>query len=343
MVLCSKESLYITTRLRKEAMILILSQNFEMSTSQVMDWVECFGEKVCRVNETDFFDSVCFEASTNDGFKLKLRGKHNEINSEEIKSFWYRRGQIRLSHPKALLEVENTKLASWYKMEVQYVKNTIYDSLKHMRHLGCIYDNRINKNGVLLSAWKNGLNIPKTLITNNKKDLLEFRSKFRKSIITKGIKENFSELRDGSNYNHYTQIIDEKDLQSMPESFGYSLFQVYEEKKFELRIFYLDGRFYSMAIFSQSNERTKVDFRNYDKVKPNRTVPFSLPNEIEERLSSLMAELNLKSGSIDMIINKENEYIFLEVNPVGQFGQVSRPCNYYLEREIAKYLCDYGK
>ena len=27
-----------------------------------------------------------------------------------------------------------------------------------------------------------------------------------------------------------------------------------------------------------------------------------------------------------------------QVNPVGQFSMVSKPCNYYLEKEVAKYL-----
>ena len=30
--------------------------------------------------------------------------------------------------------------------------------------------------------------------------------------------------------------------------------------------------------------------------------------------------------------------VFLEVNPVGQFGMVSLPCNYQLEKRIAQYL-----
>jgi D-alanine-D-alanine ligase-like ATP-grasp enzyme len=51
-----------------------------------------------------------------------------------------------------------------------------------------------------------------------------------------------------------------------------------------------------------------------------------------------MALLKLNTGSIDLIVNTTGEYIFLEVNPVGQFGMVSSPCNYYLEREIARFL-----
>jgi glutathione synthase/RimK-type ligase-like ATP-grasp enzyme len=43
-------------------------------------------------------------------------------------------------------------------------------------------------------------------------------------------------------------------------------------------------------------------------------------------------------GSIDMIYSKQQEYIFLEVNPSGQFMGYSEACNYQLDRIIAEYL-----
>jgi hypothetical protein len=39
-----------------------------------------------------------------------------------------------------------------------------------------------------------------------------------------------------------------------------------------------------------------------------------------------------------MIVTPEKKYVFLEVNPIGQFNQVSIPCNYFLEKKIADYL-----
>jgi hypothetical protein len=39
-----------------------------------------------------------------------------------------------------------------------------------------------------------------------------------------------------------------------------------------------------------------------------------------------------------MIVTPEGEYVFLEVNPTGQFGWVSDNCNYYLEEKIANHL-----
>jgi len=93
-----------------------------------------------------------------------------------------------------------------------------------------------------------------------------------------------------------------------------------------------------MAIFSQNDEQTKTDFRVYNYDKPNRCVPFKLPVEIENKLNKLMKILDFESGSIDIIYGTDNNFYFLEINPIGQIGMVSYPCNYMLEKEIAREL-----
>ncbi len=93
-----------------------------------------------------------------------------------------------------------------------------------------------------------------------------------------------------------------------------------------------------MAIFSQNDDKTKVDYRNYNIEKPNRCAPYSLPQSVESKLFSLMKKIGLNMGSIDMIVTKNTEFVFLEVNPTGQFGWVSENCNYYLEQEIVNCL-----
>ncbi len=93
-----------------------------------------------------------------------------------------------------------------------------------------------------------------------------------------------------------------------------------------------------MAIFSQQNEQTALDFRHYDKERPNRNVPFKLPADLEEKLLELAKLFKMNSCSFDLIYGIDKEYHFLEVNPVGQFGMTSFPCNYNVEKQIAEFL-----
>ncbi|MEW7281031.1 grasp-with-spasm system ATP-grasp peptide maturase [Aquimarina sp. 2201CG1-2-11] len=187
-------------------------------------------------------------------------------------------------------------------------------------------------------AKKAGLQIPNTFITSSKKDLIDFYNCCHHTIITKGIESSASYTFGNISLEGYTEEVTKEFIDQLPNTFFPSLFQENIKKAYELRIFFLKDTFYSMAVFSQQNEQTKTDMRKYDDSFPNRTVPYILPLDIEQKLLEAMNALGLTTGSIDMIVDDNEGYCFLEVNPSGQFGMVSVPCNYYIEEAIAKQL-----
>ena len=117
-----------------------------------------------------------------------------------------------------------------------------------------------------------------------------------------------------------------------------SLFQSRVQKKFEVRVFFLFNKFYSLKIYSQNNNITALDYRKFAIGYKNRYERISIPNHLKEKLIQMTSVLNIKCCSIDFIVDKNNEYVFLEINPTGQFGWVSTHGNYFLEREIANML-----
>src|SRR5690606_35383893 len=108
----------------------------------------------------------------------------------------------------------------------------------------------------------------------------------------------------------------------------------------EVRSYFLNNKFYSMAIFSQLDSLSELDFKRFSDFNPPRTVPYKLPFYVEEKLNLLMNFLQLDNGSIDLIMSSKGDFVFLEINPLGQFGMVSVPCNYNIEHDLAKYLIE---
>jgi glutathione synthase/RimK-type ligase-like ATP-grasp enzyme len=75
--------------------------------------------------------------------------------------------------------------------------------------------------------------------------------------------------------------------------------------------------------------------------RPNRFVPYKLPERIEKQISDFMERIELNTGSLDMIKSiVDGKYYFLEVNPSGQFGMTSKPCNYNLHKKVADFLIE---
>ena len=93
-----------------------------------------------------------------------------------------------------------------------------------------------------------------------------------------------------------------------------------------------------MAIISQEDQKNMIDFRNYNLKDPNRFVPYKIPSFVEAKLRNVFDELQINTGSVDLVKDINGNYIFLEINPIGQFGMTSIPCNYNLEKKIAEYL-----
>lgn len=324
-------------------MVLILSDSTDASTCEVVDWLNHFKIRCFRINECTKVEILKIEFDKNALVTFLIKADGFEIDLTRVTAIWYRRGWLNISghYPRqadfgdrelrtGIMEYLNEELENIINLIHQYLGDSIVSINSFLR-------SKNDKMYYLLKAAEAGLTIPDTIICTHKQTLKAFKVKHDK-IITKSINEGFMFSTSENSYFASTEIVDDAKLQQAPDSFFPTLIQEYIDKQVELRSFYLHGEIYTMAIFSQQNEQTKVDFRHYDYQKPNRLVPFKLPVTVEEKIRRFMKAINLNSGSLDIILDKENNYSFLEVNPVGQFGMVSKPCNYHLEKKIAETL-----
>lgn len=310
----------------KKNKILILSQaNYEGTTDQVLKWMDHYRLPYRRLNGEDIF-------SMNE-----LADLPSDSNTAAV---WFRR---KISAYKGLdfeLKEEHVENHHTLRKFISAEFNALYDFLLHRIDSKKWMNNpfteqKLNKLDVLFRAQKLGIQIPFTEMVNRKDRIVHYLKTYDKLIVKPFSEVIFLQGPDHGYYKMLSKILDKKTIKDAPETFFPSLIQEYIPKKMEIRSFYFYGKFYSMAILSQNNKNTAVDFRNYDNVRPNRTVPFQVPKDLEEKLARLMQDLQLNTGSIDLIFTESGSYYFLEINPVGQFGMVSYPCNYYLEKELA--------
>ncbi|MCC6180268.1 MAG: grasp-with-spasm system ATP-grasp peptide maturase [Bacteroidia bacterium] len=314
-------------------MILILSTEKELLTQNVINWLLYYNIEFKRFNDGDITNPEI--NISNNTIKINFIDQ-NECSIDSLTKYWYRRGYLDFTN--SLLIGDNDMIIEINKHKTDNDNDIInyihYYLQTNVSNVNSFNDNSLNKLTELTVARKLGIKIPDTLITTNKNSVLSFIIKHKK-VITKPIKRALNFKIEGVNFYTETHLLTANDVMNYPNNFSPIKLQNYIEKAFELRVFYLDGVFYSSAIFSQNDEQTKIDFRNYNESNPNRVLPFNMPKTEEAKFRKLMKALNLNSGSLDIIVTKDGEYVFLEVNPVGQFTQVSFPCNYYLEKQMA--------
>lgn len=317
-------------------MILILSESADISTDKVCVWLNNYKIPFLRINE----NINAFEKIRISNKKTEIRLKYNgeKYNLLDLKIVWNRRGFFKTLIPD--LKSVNLKILKSHKTinyhineEIRTLENFIFESLSKQFHINDPRQYNANKLISLQTAVECGLTIPETSIIQDVSKLNENPE----NLITKNIQDVLSYFDGKISFGHSTKELTELDLSE--NNCFYSLFQEKVEKKYEIRSFIIFDEVFSMAIFSQNNSKTSTDFRNYDREKPNRMIPFQLPEIVEKNLLSFMQKMKLESGSVDFIYNGNN-FVFLEVNPVGQFDFVSVLCNYKIEKYIAGKLSE---
>jgi ATP-GRASP peptide maturase of grasp-with-spasm system len=327
-------------------MIMIFStHDWERTTEDVMDWIWSLGGQCLRINGEDLIGtggySICLETESSEA-RFAVDGK--EISTTDVAAAWYRRGG-RFTDYSVYAEVPDHNIAvqldSHLRAEMQSTANALFALLANKPWLTRPSEVRVNKMSVLRIASELGFEVPATMITNSRAELEAFYDKHGR-IITKAISDGTAFYVDAMRCVTYTEEVRPGDITDLPERFLPTLAQELLVKKYELRIFYLAGQLYPTAIFSQADPQTQIDFRHYNSKKPNRNVPYRLEPRVEESIRQLMEALGLTTGSLDFVRTVDDRLVFLEVNPVGQFGAISELCNYNIEKDVAKYLLSLG-
>jgi ATP-GRASP peptide maturase of grasp-with-spasm system len=315
----------------------VISLYSENSTNSVLEYLTWIGGNFQRINEEDTIKSISIVlADDKENIMIDYDTK-GVINLSGIENTWYRKGDYTMILPVKKADINNRFVEKFLLDEWDFVKNFLHQNSKSLG--GHTFELANNKLLNLKYAKQAGLCIPTTIVTTKKSGLSDFIKKHAK-VITKPIHNAHIGFKHDGNHivSKGTQTICIEDLTKLDDTFCPLLAQVYTEKEIELRVFFIEQQLYPMAIFSQLDEQTRLDYRNYNNEKPNRNIPYQFTEQQEISILQFIKLSGLNTGSIDLISTKDHKLVFLEVNPTGQFGWVSDSCNYYLEEKIAHFL-----
>jgi SPASM domain peptide maturase of grasp-with-spasm system len=250
-------------------MVLILSENNDLTTDKVIEWLNYWEVKdIIRINEDDkiIIKEIDIQKET-----IILKFNDNDINVSDVDFFWFRRGNLNHFVDKQI-EWENSDLDNqvhdFLKYEWLMCRNYIFQYLQQKKSLGNFFRSATNKLINLRIARECGWDIPKTLISEYISALTEFQTQF--PVITKPIGEVMPIRRGNEHYKMLTTNV--KTDQNINRHLAYIcpvLFQERIEKQFEIRAFVMYEKIYAMAIFSQKNTKTNNLQRKEYHLTPN--------------------------------------------------------------------------
>lgn len=252
--------------------------------------------------------------------KISPNGEHivkikdNEmINLQEIDVVWYRR-VMAIHLPQYINPLDQEFIEIENRISMKSLWLTIGESAKWINPFSS-YDMSNSKVLQLREAARIGLNIPETLITNDRATIIAF---IEKNEITGTLYKPFSSAIWDENDSIHSCYSSPITSQILPDDSSVSLtpgiYQTIIKKKFELRIVFFKDTYVAVKI----DNSQALDWRTITSLK-NLLTPSIIPIDIEQKCVQLMKKLNIIFGCFDFIITPENKYVFLEVNEMGQF------------------------
>lgn len=188
------------------------------------------------------------------------------------------------------------------------------------------------------AAVRAGFRVPHTVVTNDPDDAVAAWEAMGGRAVVKWLARPQLAGPDGSNNLFYTHVLTRRDLLRLDAlADGPLLFQAYVPKRAELRVTVIGSAVFAASIDSQSSRVTRHDWRHYDENLATFTA-HKLPAKVAAACRSVLRSLGLAFGAVDLILQPDGEYVFLECNPNGQWLFVEQQTGQRLSAAMVRWF-----
>lgn len=185
-------------------------------------------------------------------------------------------------------------------------------------------------------ASRIGLQIPPTLISNDPAAIREARDTFGEMIV-KPARTGYV-VHDGQAFSIFTSRLREEDLEELESArLSPAIYQALVPKLCDVRVTIVGKKVFAAAIDSQSDPAAMTDWRHTTNPElPHRRI--DLPHVLADQLLLMMDVLGLTFAAIDLIHSTDGSFVFLEVNPSGQWLWLDDKLELGISAAVANWL-----
>lgn len=320
-------------------MLLIVSNKTDLATDYLILKLREKGIKFFRLNTEDYLSvwDVSFFLDSS-GYSAFIFTNSIKINLTHISGAYIRQPRLpTLSIHDADADFARREIGESLRALWRYIDDDIWLNAPHNILRAS------NKPEQLKIAQRLGFHIPQTFIGADMLALRDFCHSVTGDVIVKAVKHGF--LYDGHQAKvAATQKINKDNLEDL---INYAklpmIVQERIHKKCDIRVTVIGEKLYATAIYSQEYEETAVDWRLADHYKISlKHESIELPSAICDLCIVITKYFKLKYSAIDLILSKDGQYYFLEMNPNGQWAWIEQLTDYPIRDAIIEALLGGG-
>lgn len=282
-------------------------------------------------------DPSCLSIEMSNGEPTRI--VYDDIDLSDITAIWFRKPAF--PQPKDI--PFNEEYREYAANALERLFYLLYGALKNVRWMSDYYAiQRANDKGWQLQVAKElGFRIPDTLFTSDPSDAAKFINQ-HDDVIMKPL----SAVRIMGDTQPRTMFAVKVHKSRMPRldtlRLSPLIFQAAIDVAFELRCTVVGDTVFAAKIVHPENTEPKDSIRDWRMGHFDDNLDISayedFPKDIQAKCVAHVKALGLSYGAIDMIVDKNNEYWFIENNPNGQWGFVERITGQPIGKAIADFL-----
>lgn len=303
-------------------MILIVTNREDQTADFLILELKKRKSDYVRFNTEDFPKNIVFQWKLINGvIEGGLTFSKRQVKITEITSIWYRRPVlprpaseiIDLEAQRFVVEESRTAIEGlWRTIECFWVSNP--DNIR-------IAENKLYQ---LKKAAQVGFKVWPTVVTSDTNSAYAFYQECEGEIIYKPLRKGRLVRGDKQSF-IFTNLIENESVDEFNNiKYAPCLLQKYIHKSIELRVTVIGEEVFAVAIESQKTPDALHDWRRAKNNLLHRI--YKLPSDVEYKCKILVKKLGLEFGALDLIVTPDNEYVFVEINPNGQWAWIQQLC-----------------
>lgn len=310
--------------------VLVLADDLDISADMMIMEMDRRGVPVVRLNTEWFPQRLTLDAKFTSGrWEGSLSTPERYVELTDIQSIW-RRSPTTFRFPQEMTAPERQHAHTEAKLGLGGILMSLPVRWVNPPHYAATAGYKPIQ---LCAAAAAGLAVPPTLITNNARAVRQFarnRETVTKMLGAPSIHEA------GGRRVAYTERLNPQliaDLNGIEHTANQ--FQQWVDKNYEVRVIVVADKIFPVAIHAHS-AAAGVDWRtDYASLSYMEAEP---PEAVEIGIQKVMHSLNLYYGAFDFIIDENDRWWFLEVNPGGQYGWLEEQAGIPVTSALADLL-----
>ncbi|TCK20943.1 ATP-grasp ribosomal peptide maturase [Pseudonocardia endophytica] len=289
--------------------VLVLTDPYDVTADYVVEELNRRDHPVFRCDTGDFPERLALHAELGARWTGRIQLNDRAVSIEDIGCAYYRRPSD-FELPDHLGDEERR----WARREARRGLGGLLSALPHwLNHPSAIAAAEY-KPVQLQVAVNAGLLVPPTIVTNDPDQARRFVTRVQAAIYKPMAGGLISE--HGQHKLTFANRVGAEEIDDSVRGTAH-LLQAWVPKSHEVRVTVVDKQFFAVRIDAES-AAAHLDWRSDYPNLRYRTI--DVPEDVRASVVTVLDSLGLRFGALDFVVDHQDRWVFLEINPNGQWA-----------------------